>query len=450
MIEMRDSVVNRDDTGRYLGFMVCYILILGFFCYTKQGSMEGYGKVILPMSFIMLFFFVSAVVIQSANMRYVLMTIVLISLGTVMQVLVGDKTPYRFMTGRMISLVLSAILVFLCLVSQRIPVKLRISLYICAVIILFLLSIRFGITLNDSRAWLGMKDPESEKILWSFQATEALKVISMLILSGIFESKHLSDAKKMTCSFATVLAATLIIGIYMKEFGTVLVLFFVWIIGIYIILGERYFIKAALCISGMSLSIITASFICSRLAGRVADKSLLIVKPLLKMASVWGKFSQRMNLFFHLETMDAYEAPYQLILSRQALRLAGLFGNSNSFHDIPVQSSDMVVSMILLRMGLILGLIIMVIFLMSYREAFRIAYKNNRASERYTVMLFSSYILIQTLLSMFSSQGFFLLIGLPVCLFSSGNTQDMITMGMILYIIYASRNSARMQSEADT
>ena len=446
---MRDSVVSRYDIGRYLVFMGCYVLMLGIFCYTKQGSMAGYGKVILPMAFIMLFFFVGAVVIQSTNMRYTLMIIVLMGLGTVMQVLVGDKTPYRFMTGRMISLVLSVILVFLCLVSQRMSVKLRIGLYICGVVILLLLSIRFGLTINDSRAWLGMKDPGSGKTLWSFQTTEALKVISMLILSGIFESEHLSDARKMTCSFATVLAATLLIGLYMKEFGTVLVLFFVWIIGIYIILGERYFIKAALCICGMSVGIIAASFLCSRLAGMLVDRSLFIVKPVIKMSSVWGKFSQRMNLFFHLETMEAYEAPYQLILSRQALRVAGLFGNSNSFSDIPVQSSDMVMSMILLRMGLILGLIIVVIFLMSYREAFRIAYYNNRVSERYTVMLFGSFIVIQTLLSMFSSQGFFLLIGLPVCLFSSGSTQDMITMGMILYIIYASRNSARKQPATD-
>ena len=440
---MNDSVMNRDDIKKYLGFMFCYILMLGVFCYTKQGNIEGFGKAILPMTFIMLFLFVLAVVLQSCDMRYVMMTIVLIGLGTVMQVLVGDRKPYSYMSGRMESLGLAIILVFLCILSQHIPIKVRIGLYAFVIVVLLLLSIKFGITLNGSRAWIGIKDPATDKILWSIQATEILKIISLLVLSAIFGSTKLSDREKIHYTFIVVLMITSLIGVYMKEFGTVLVLFLVWILAVYMVLGERFFMKASLCICGLSVAIISISHICNKVSKIIVDKRSLLIKPIVKTATIWGKLSQRLDLFFHMDKMESYQAPYQLILSRKALRLAGLFGNSNSFYDIPVQSSDMVMSMILLRMGLILGFIIVIVFLLSYRESFNIARTNTHTVEKYTVILFASFIIIQTLLSMFSSQGFFLLIGLPVCLFSSGNTQDMITMSMILYIIYASRKSVQ-------
>lgn len=444
---MSQSVVTVENAKKYLGFMACYILMLGIFCYTKQGDITGFGKAFLPMSFIMLYFYVAATLLKSSNMHYTMLMIALIGLGTVMQVLVGDRSPYNFMTGRMLSLAFASVLVFLCILSQKAPVMFQILLYVLAFVLLVILSLKLGLTINGSRAWIGQKDPATDSVIWSIQLTEFLKVICMLILSGIFAGESLSGRKKMNYSFVSLLCFTLVIGIYMKEFGTVFVLFLVWIIAVYIILGEKYLLKAAAGIAGMTASIIGMSFGCSILAMKMEEKTIPVWEPVIKTSAIWGKFTGRMDLFLHLDSMEPDKAPYQLVLSRKALRLAGLFGNSRAFYDIPVQSSDMVMSMIILRMGLVLAILIMAIFLLSYRESFRIAETNSKDIERHTVILFASFIVVQTLLSMFSSQGFFLLIGLPVCLFSSGKTQDMITLGMILYMIYASRSSVQQEVE---
>lgn len=219
-------------------------------------------------------------------------------------------------------------------------------LYVGLSVILFILTLAIGRTVNGSRNWIGVGSI-------AFQPSEVIKILYIMFLSCHYSGAWTKPIKeKITPSVMTAIVTYLFIGflVLQRDWGTILVLFSIYIFMIYVYEKNPLFLAVN----------VGAALIVAFLGYKFMHHIQLRV-------TAW------LNPWEHIEDIG-----YQVTQSLFAISAGGYFGkglgNGTPYH-IPEVHTDFIFSAICEEMGVFVGAaVILLFFLLAYR-CFKISLK---------------------------------------------------------------------------
>jgi len=219
-------------------------------------------------------------------------------------------------------------------------------LYVGLSVILFILTLAIGRTVNGSRNWIGVGSI-------AFQPSEVIKILYIMFLSCHYSGAWTKPIKeKITPSVMTAIVTYLFIGflVLQRDWGTILVLFSIYIFMIYVYEKNPLFLAVN----------VGAALIVAFLGYKFMHHIQLRV-------TAW------LNPWEHIEDIG-----YQVTQSLFAISAGGYFGkglgNGAPYH-IPEVHTDFIFSAICEEMGVFVGAaVILLFFLLAYR-CFKISLK---------------------------------------------------------------------------
>ncbi len=219
-------------------------------------------------------------------------------------------------------------------------------LYVGLSVILFILTLAIGRTVNGSRNWIGVGSI-------AFQPSEVIKILYIMFLSCHYSGAWTKPIKeKITPSIMTAIVTYLFIGflVLQRDWGTILVLFSIYIFMIYVYEKNPLFLAVNV---GAALV--------------VAFLGYKFMHHIQLRVTAW------LNPWEHIEDIG-----YQVTQSLFAISAGGYFGkglgNGTPYH-IPEVHTDFIFSAICEEMGVFVGAaVVLLFFLLAYR-CFKIALK---------------------------------------------------------------------------
>ncbi len=217
-------------------------------------------------------------------------------------------------------------------------------LYVGVSIILFILTLTIGRTVNGSKNWIGVGSI-------AFQPSEIIKILYIMFLSCHYSGAWTKPVReKITPSVMTAIVTYLFIGflVLQRDWGTILVLFSIYIFMIYVYEKNPLFLAANV---GVALL--------------VAFLGYKFMHHIQLRVTAW------LNPWEHIEDIG-----YQVTQSLFAISAGGYFGkglgNGTPYH-IPEVHTDFIFSAICEEMGVFVGAaVVLLFFLLAYR-CFKIA-----------------------------------------------------------------------------
>ena len=219
-------------------------------------------------------------------------------------------------------------------------------LYVGLSVILFVLTLTIGRTVNGSKNWIGIGS-------FAFQPSEIIKILYIMFLSCHYSGAWTKPIKeKITPSIMTAIVTYLFIGflVLQRDWGTILVLFSIYIFMIYVYEKNPLFLAVNV---GAALV--------------VAFLGYKFMHHIQLRVTAW------LNPWEHIEDIG-----YQVTQSLFAISAGGYFGkglgNGTPYH-IPEVHTDFIFSAICEEMGVFVGAaVVLLFFLLAYR-CFKIALK---------------------------------------------------------------------------
>lgn len=406
---------------------------------------KGAGSVYIDMAGILVFIILFSwflVSVIHGNRKILMYSLMLLTIGTMLQCIflkeAMQKYPEKYTQGTLASgLQLQYLLGFLAaIVISLIYLKWNgiSSMKTCRLLFMVsvgisLLTIVFASSVGGVRNWIRVGG-------LSIQTTEIIKLIYIFLAAGLLGTVEV-PSKRRIWAFYFVTATEALFLIIQSEYGTLLLLFFVFFAYLFLFVPETIvFLKTA----AASSVFMACSVISGYQLNRLAIKYTWMTKnPVIKVfLKAYDKIANRFIYWMHPEK-DPLGLGYQLIKAKESMVLGGWFGTA-SVTELPVKTSDLVYPALIQRCGMIFALLVFFIFIMLWLEGMRLFV---RKSDRYhqavaaglVIMLF-----VQTIIIIAGSTGLCPLTGITLPFISSGGSSLLVSFMMVGILITVSGN----------
>lgn len=261
----------------------------------------------------------------------------------------------------------------------------------------------------------------------SIQATELTKLIYIICLCTV--SEH--DEKTKLKSFIAACILTLVmVGIYMiqNEFGTILVIMFVFITVLFISFPYKY---ALYTVGVVILGAILAAGIAKLVSMSGAESGIFGM-----ISNAYTKLSDRIVYWLDPE-QDIYNKGYQYMQRKRIMLTTGLFGTETTT-SVGIKESDLVLTAVLERFGVVLGVILVMLYALAFWQQITAAHKVRDAYHKRIITAMSAAIAAQVLIIASYTSGIMPITGLCLPFIGRGGTTMMTVFMMYGIMISAS------------
>lgn len=311
------------------------------------------------------------------------------------------------------------------------PFTVYIMIAVSALIYLILIVAGYDPNGYGTTAWIAIGS-------YTIQLTDFTKVAAVLFYASLFSSEKKRNETEVLELSTIYFLLNMAGSIAIHELGSFFILYFlhVAILTIFMEKSERKR-KYLLIILAVSAAFILLDFILYHALAASAEAGSLnaltsILWPIVK--KVYTRFSITANLY-----LDPYGAGYQLLQGKKALWMAGLFGNTVNFTNIPVSESDMAFVAFVNSFGFVLGFYMIyqfLIIMISGSELSRSLFKHDRQD---SVVVYGAMILLflQAMIVILGSCNVIPFAGLPIPFLSRGGTYQTIVFcftGLLLHM----------------
>ncbi len=293
-----------------------------------------------------------------------------------------------------------------CIYPNRMPYKVFSVLFYVVTLLLLLLLIPFGITVNGARSWLDIPGTG-----FRLQPSEFTKLSVIMLLSVMFPTTVFSP-NKLLCVLLSLVTVLIPFSLVFLEpdFGSALILIPIYL-GILFCSGFKW-----------RYIIILGTFVLI-VGGLVAANEYYQVKPVLK------KYQRdRIDAFFHPEKY-LRSTGYQPYQAKLAVASGGLFGkgigqgmNSLGFLPQMAANNDFIFAIIAEEIGFFGCALILVAFLMLLYSILRTAFVTNDPCGRYLCVGTGAIILTHCLINIGMSLGLMPVTGVSLPFISYGGS----------------------------
>ena len=217
-------IPNIKTGNQYL--LSCILLTLMFFMnavfLSTKGYLYDYLSIVVPCCVISILI-ISTTYIFNGDFPFAIVSVIFFNVGVTMQVIVckknenGSSTIGKVVLTESITFLLAIIgVIALIYIQENLKSRYQITLYIGAILFLYVILIAFGKTINGTRAWIAIGS-------LTLQLTEIIKLLSICSMAEIFSRKNLSDKRKiLLCLIILIVNAVFMSKVH--EIGTLIIL----------------------------------------------------------------------------------------------------------------------------------------------------------------------------------------------------------------------------------
>jgi len=254
---------------------------------------------------------------------------------------------------------------------------------------------------------------------FQFQASEFAKLALIIVFAGFFKKKHISIARvsNLLVSFVYFFIPALLVAIQ-PDFGTAIVLFFIWF-GFLLVSGLR---QKHIIVSLLIFSVVAAVMWFSILENYQKERIIGVFFP--------GR--------------DALGINYNVIQSKIAIGSAGFFGKGFGqgtqvqLGFLPEAQTDFILAALIEEFGLISGFLAIMAFIILIFRIIRIGIDSEINFNRFICLGAAILFIIQFILNIGSNLGFMPVIGVTFPFLSYGGSSlltNLIILGIIQSIV---------------
>ena len=401
---------------------------------------KGAGQIYLDMFLILLlitltmFFFAK---VNGGNSKIVIYTIVLITIGIMLQVIFKQESilakPDLYGTGNpaaglqmqyLIALVAGITASFLYKKGKYLarPNVIK-GMYLFSVI-LYAVTLIFAKAVGNAKNWILIGG-------FSIQTSEINKLLYIFILAGILGGVENPSRKRIGFAFLVTIT-NLFFLILQSEFGTILLLLFVFPVFLFLFVPDIKVVLFTIAgYLGIGISAAGVGTLITKLAaGSEAFAGMSIVRFFL---SNYNKIANRVIYWLYPER-DPMGLGYQLLKAKEAILLGGWFG-TDSISDLPVKTSDMVFPALIERCGIIVAVLVLIVIVLLWLEGIRVFIRKKDKYHRAVCAGMVFMLFYQALIIVGGSCGMCPLTGITLPFISSGGSSLLVCSIMIGIVI---------------
>jgi len=406
---------------------------------------KGAGQIYLDMFLILLLITLTTfflVKINGSNKKILIYTIILITIGTMLQVIFKQESilahPGSFTGGNPVTGLQLQYLIALAggvgislfykkgkILSKPSVVK---GMYLFSVF-LYVVTLVFAKAVGNAKNWIIIGG-------FSIQTSEVNKLLYIFLMSGILGGVEKPSKKRIGFAFLVTLT-NLFFLVLQSEFGTILLLLTVFLVYLFLFVPD---IKVAVFTLFSYIGMGIAAFGIGTGVTKLAETSerfaaLSLVRLFL---SNYNKIANRIIYWLHPE-QDPMGLGYQLLKAREAILLGGWFG-TDSISDLPVKTSDMVFPALMERCGMIASVLVLIVIVLLWLEGIRVFIRKKDKYHRAVCAGIVFMLFFQALIIVGGSCGMCPLTGITLPFISSGGSSLLICSMMIGIVITISGN----------
>ncbi len=350
--------------------------------------------------------------------------------GNAYQIVIGQNSPQKILLVNIFALLCAAATLasYVLFIKKKVLINKRgyqLAIIVSAAIMLgmFLTLILFGTNIGGAKLWLRIGS-------MTLELSEIIKLLFFIFLALIYNSNM--SVKNKILYGAIGLGVSSVFFTLLNEFGTIIIMFCVYLVSFYIHIRSRY---SALMIGTFIIIMVVALAVIFGTHESIKDSS--------------GFFAEKLNKIYARLTLEDTD---QTIRALQGMINGGLFGaNMNYVIDVFSIEADFALAGISQYFGLFImllciaatGAIVYFVYMSSNDDSL-----NNRSRYKLSYIL-TVAIAVQTILSLCGN------IGLPIagvgapCI-SSGGTQMLILYTEIAFIVYGLQSDSLIKSKPKT
>lgn len=414
---------------------------------------KGAGQIYLDMFLILLlitlvtYFFAKLI---GGNTKLVIYTIVLITIGIMLQVifkqenilanpeLYGTSNPaaglqIQYLLALILGIAVSVIYKKGKFLARPAVIK---GMYLCSVSLYFITLI-FAKTVGNAKNWIMVGG-------LSIQTSEINKLLYIFILSGILGGVENPSKKRIGFSFFVTLTNLFFLMIQ-SEFGTILLLLVVFPVYLLLFVPNLKIFAATIAgYIGIGAGAAGLGSLVSRLASEsAAFASNSIVQFFL---SNYNKIANRVIYWLYPEK-DPMGLGYQLLKAKEAILLGGWFG-TDSISNLPVKTSDMVFPALIERCGIVLAVLVLIVIVLLWLEGIKVFIQKKDKYHRAVCAGIVFMLFYQALIIVGGSCGMCPLTGITLPFISSGGS-SLIISGIMIGIVITISGKMEWEGEMD-
>lgn len=401
---------------------------------------KGAGQIYLDMFLILLVitlltYFLAR--IQGGNIKIVIYTIVLLTIGTMLQTIFLQEAllanPAAYTTKNpAASLQIQYIVAFVAATAAGLFYKKGkilanpkvIKGMYGASIILYVVTLILAKTIGNAKNWIVIGG-------LSIQTSEINKLLYILLLAGILGGVEKPSKKRIGFAFLVTLS-NLFFLVLQSEFGTILLILTVFPVFLLLFVPDLKVVLLTLLgyigIGGTVAGI--GSFITGMAKKNAVFGGLSIVQFFLRN---YDKIANRVIYWLNPEK-DPMGLGYQMLKARDAIVLGGWLG-TNHVTNLPVKTSDMVFPALIERCGIIFAVLVLIIIIMLWLEGVRVFIRIKDKYHRAVCAGIVFMLFYQALIIVGGSCGMFPLTGITLPFISSGGSSLLVSAVMIAIVI---------------
>lgn len=452
--------------------MMLSIALVYYVSQKKEGGLELYMSVFLPLLFLFALFFLYAEGIR-ADRRITTAVMLLVQIGIGIQALAQFKTgninALALMENFLVGIVIGLMgVIFFQSIQKFLSRRSMLIMLSVSIVVLYLLLIAFGKAPNansNARAWIIVAGK-------SFQLTEIIKVITVYLVGQILSGPE-SVPKRLLWSLG-IMGVNGVGSAVISELGTLIVMSVVYLTLLFIYIADwKKLLLALLAFALVGCMVLGFAGMCYRsLHSNVpvdsgvtdvimeedneeAETEKDVENPLPLSTKIVSKgsalFTKVYGRWLLLTDLDKAEemgfATYQTRQARRALLMSNWLGGDYE-RGIVVPDSDLVMVFLTSHMGVICAILVLFLFINLLLNATRISCRNENIYDATAGISFAYALFYQALISSASAWGMFLLVGISVPVIGNGDAAYASAFIMIMTLLYVT--SAAPQPEPVT
>lgn len=492
--------INMKHLMGQVSFDLAICIAFSLFCTLREGTIDLYMTVFLPMFVANLLIIVFCQAFKSSNLISVL-AVVLLTTGTALQIFMldpnGDKslntvyTHIIFVCFGVIASVLAVPILNIISNSKQSIKYIKVCVTILT-ILLYLVLLVFGKTINGAQAWIiiGNKDQNL-----SIQVTEITKMLAMISFATILSDDTLHEKNKSRQSLITFFIHVGFL-VVLSELGTLLVIGLVYFIVRLIYLKDiKCFVQEIVSVILIGALALAACYGFSKLPEKATPSNTAVEEStsgdekateqkkervsgdkeateqneesvsgdkeateqkkedpskfeimMSRLKNIYPKVEKRFKSFFSAE--DSSGTSGQREEADKAYLYVSWLGTADySLASLPEYSSDFVFTYLIVRLGVIGAFLVILSFVALLLKTYVIALKSTKIHEAAIAIFFASTIVFQATICFFINIGIFPIIGLPFPFLANGGSTMVINLIMIIFIIFFARGENNLSNE---
>ena len=414
---------------------------------------KGAGQIYLDMFLILLVitfgtYFLARV--QGGNIKIVIYTIVLLTIGTMLQTIflqeavLANPTAYETRNPAA-GLQMQYIIAFVAAVAAGFFYKKGkilaspkvIKKMYGASMMLYVVTLVLAKAVGNAKNWIVIGG-------LSIQTSEINKLLYILLMAGILGGVEKPSKKRIGFAFLVTLS-NLFFLMLQSEFGTILLILTVFPVYLLLFVPDLkvvlFTILGYVGVGGAVAGI--GNFISDMAAKYASFGGLSIVKFFLQN---YDKIANRVIYWLNPEK-DPMGLGYQMLKARDAIVLGGWLG-TNNVTNLPVKTSDMVFPALIERCGIILAVLVLIVIIMLWLEGIRVFIRIKDKYHRAVCAGIVFMLFYQALIIVGGSCGMCPLTGNTLPFISSGGSSLLVS-GVMIAIVITISGKMEWEGEMD-